>query len=434
MIAHVCFITSAVLLPSALRVVLAAPSPIINPDVNIALNKPAFQSSTDSILNTYFMEAKLAVDGFYLRNGKVSSSQTQSKLNTWHWWMVDLQTSSTIRSICVSTTLRTTYKTDNVHVEVTESDPRFMPNFPKKLQTSECSKTKSTKVQAAAQTCFRCAVPVKGRYIRVVQFSDPESSLYSDSAINSLTITEFEAYETDVTEFEELLPKNRPSIALNKPSKLSSTYVMPRAKSFKFDSKYAVDGIRTAEASQSDPSCAATSDSNDDRPHWFMLDLQDNFVIDAVAMTTSGDDSYNRLTQFQVEVTEDDPETLNGFPWQVKHASVCASVDDEEIPQTRPTVVKCVRPVAGRYVRLVKISRGEQTQLYLCEFDVFGVEKPLTTAALTTVTMHNRKPHNDETNEATKSETDSNASKREVPNIVRIIVDIKMSKQEDGST
>ncbi|CAH1775088.1 unnamed protein product [Owenia fusiformis] len=117
----------------------------------------------------------------------------------------------------------------------------------------------------------------------------------------------------------------------------------------------AVDGNTDPDFNQG--SCTHTSDTGEDP--WWMVDLEQKFIISRVEIYNRGDCCGNRLKNFEIRV---------GNSTDIATNSICATHDDE-VPKGGKEILTCGTPIYGRYVSIQKKIKGVLT---LCEVKVFG--------------------------------------------------------------
>lgn len=319
-------------------------------ETNLALNKPASQVS--SSLGS-LGQASNAVDGNTDGNFYAGScSQTIENVGI-HWWMVDLQGIYTIRSF------RITNRNDCcpeslgwLTVEISSENPHLLAGFPGRTSAARCKYIEQS-LPFGNPYPYNCDSFVTGRYVRIIKS-------HRNKYLDDLTICEFEVYENRMAEGEP--PPSTPNVAFKKPTDQSSTY-QPQHEDVGPESYRANDG--TDEGSLMYGSCSMTDEGE---VHWWMTDLTVSYTIGTIRITNRFDCCSDRLADFVVEVSEEDPSTLHGFPGRT-NSPVCVTVM-EPVPIPFPVNYDCDQPVTGRYVRIVK--GGEP--LALCEVRVYEAD------------------------------------------------------------
>ncbi|KAK7487847.1 hypothetical protein BaRGS_00020894 [Batillaria attramentaria] len=151
------------------------------------------------------------------------------------------------------------------------------------------------------------------------------------------------------------------NVALLKPAEQSSTKLGDFGGAHK-----AVDGNMNTHISH----CTHTAD--DSVPRWWRVDLLERFYVHAVELTNRGDCCSQRLGNFDVEVSAQNPLVANST---LRH--VCAH-QDTSIPQGATVRLDCTQPISGRHVRVLLYKDDVLT---LCEVKVLA--SPLSTAPVT---------------------------------------------------
>lgn len=304
---------------------------------NIALNKMAQQSSTFG--NNV---ADFGVNGDNVNIKLCSQSENR---DAWHWWMVDLNGTYTIESVRITSFYKKQYALRDLTIEVSSQNPSKLNKFPQRTNASVCL-TIPPGVPNANTLAYACDNPTTGRYVRVVKQNKNKKALI---------ICEFEVYtyiEQNVT--HNFLPSAN-NIALNKPVRSSNYEKNPAPLKI-------VDGNLTGSYNNGD--CIRTHPK--DKIHWFLVDLQLPYDIESVRLLNRIECCQNRLENFSIEISMNDPTTAAGFPGKTQ-APVCVHQIDQ-IHYPSPVTIQCDSPLKGRYVRMLKMG----ILLNLCEIEVFG--------------------------------------------------------------
>lgn len=336
--------------------------------VNVAFNKYARQSST---ANEQW-NARRAVDGVYnasIRNNSCTHTKTEYET----WWVVDLEKMFDIVSIRI--TNRADCCTDrlkNFTLEVFEQEPKTPQDYPETTESQICS----TIIEAlpVGQTEIACEKQVRGRYVRLLKYDG-----------TSLTLCEFEVFGTLVSDDDDHYSKSDASMS-KKTNALQGSNKIHYSKAcedgcvnvalhksasqsslshFKWFAGVAVDGSKYDRIWED--SCTHTKTEDET---WWMVDLEEIFDIVSIRITNRADCCADRLKKFVLEVSEQEPTTLQGFPGKTD-AQVCLT-RLKALPFRPPVELVCEKPVRGRYVRLYK---NDGTALTLCEFQVFSPRK-----------------------------------------------------------
>lgn len=101
---------------------------------------------------------------------------------------------------------------------------------------------------------------------------------------------------------------------------------------------------------------------------WWLVDLEGIYAIKSITITNRGGCCSNRLRNFTVEISMQDPNTLNGFPMKT-NSPVCFTQIDP-LPSGESSFL-CHEQIAGRYVRVLK-ETTTSTPLTLCEVEIYG--------------------------------------------------------------
>lgn len=318
---------------------------------NLAFEKPTTMSSfSDNITHP-----SIAVDGSATITISTALCAVTSTVETWQWWMVDLLNVFSIRSFRITVMYDTSSRTDDFVVEVSKDDPMSFDKFPGFTDTDNCTSRTNTEIPSLGAVTFACNSPVNGRYVRYVR-ENPNNNM-------ELTVCEFEVYSY-VEENVTIGTPSSDSLALEKPAWQSSQLGWHEASR-------AVDGSNVMKDNQGRSLCSVTLEE-DGINLWWMVDLRDIYIIDSIRILTVQYCCQNRLRNFTVDISEEDPRTMNGFPGHVEKSVVCHSQLDI-VTYTKPVTYKCDRPIVGRFVRVVK---NGYFLLSLCEFEVFGKPRP----------------------------------------------------------
>lgn len=180
--------------------------------------------------------------------------------------------------------------------------------------------------------------------------------------ITSLTILLF--WNVSVTN------ANGSNIALGKHASMRETYGS-------YDARKAVDGV--TDNNMFHGHCSHTSDQV--IWHWWQVDLGNVYSVTSVRIANRGDCCQERLANFTIELSVQDPATLPGFPALTNRSSVCYH-QPTSFPIDPPTTFQCNSPVCGRYLRLVQFN-----QFSLCEVEVYGDLVVTTSTPTATPTM-----------------------------------------------
>lgn len=103
--------------------------------------------------------------------------------------------------------------------------------------------------------------------------------------------------------------------------------------------------------------------------HWWMVDLQENFLIKYIRIANRNNPKESTLINFHVEISKLRPQTLSRFPGRT-NASLCLT-QNTQVPKGGPMEYHCSRAEVGRYVRLLR-SFNSARSLIMCEFEVYG--------------------------------------------------------------
>lgn len=172
------------------------------------------------------------------------------------------------------------------------------------------------------------------------------------------------------------------NLAFNKPAVQSSEYIY----SSLFPAFRAVDGNRGG--NHMTDHCSQTKIEPD--WHWWMVDLMAIHRITSIHIYNRNSDEpgiRDRLQNFTVEVSSEDPRMFTGFPKNTHQADVCLR-HVVPLPLGGPHKFDCQKPSYGRFVRIVKKS-DMGSPLELCEIEVYETlttVKPSTTSTTTTAT------------------------------------------------
>ncbi|XP_067650981.1 uncharacterized protein [Haliotis asinina] len=303
---------------------------------NIALNKPTKQSSD----YRPSMTSDRAVDGNHntniVRDCAHVAVYNEPSLD---WWQVDLRQTFLVQT--VSITNRGDACNDrltNFTVEVHTSDPTISNNSGLQL----CYWHEDT-VGKGLTVDLTCAVNTIGRYVRIVKYS---------SGHRPLTLCEVEVRGTPLHRTCEGM--NLPNIALHKPTKQNSNDDWSKS------SDRAVDGNHNTNAEVRNVEL-----NNKTSMDWWQVDLRQTFLVQIVSITNRWECCHDRLTNFTVEVHTSDPMTSNNSGIQLCYWH------KDTVGRGLTVDLPCAVNTIGRYVRIVKYSRGNKP-LTLCEVDVKG--------------------------------------------------------------
>lgn len=327
-------------------------------DINVALKKSAFQMNTQFVVRPTFTipgTASNAVDGNKTPNFFYHSCTMTHPFTGWGWWMVDLGNNFTIRSTrIVGRQEYSRFRLRNFTIEISEEDPRKLTGFPGRTNGSGSSVCASRGEPIIINLLsLKCNEPIKGRYIRVLT--------YNLNQYVGLSICEFEAYETDITDTS--VQSTQPSIAFQKPTRQSST----RKAKFITVSGNAVDGNR-------DNCFENYSNTEAEKVAWFLVDLEELFAVNSITITGPCHcHQHAYLQNITVQISIEDPTALNTFPDQIDTDSVCMR-HEGLIPDVRPNTYNCEKIIIGRYVLIIRgeVNGGQEKQLRICELDVHG--------------------------------------------------------------
>lgn len=314
---------------------------------NLALLKVASQSSVINGLGP-----KLAVDGDTGQEPHVCSKTTTWE--TWPWFMVDLGTEYTIKSVAIIV------RTDNVRfrnfrIEVSTEDPVTLNGFPAPTNASVCWENLEISLSAAyLSNVLACERAVTGRFIRIMVFNDPRKSI-------QLVLCEVEVYSS--VQYGYTVPqRSENNLAYKKATRQSTTF------SPVYSSDKAVDG-NLGGMIKNHP-CSHTSEVP--QPPWWYVDLGTSYVIHSVRIVNRVDCCQFRLKNFSIRVSTKNPTTSPEFPKKID-ALICHNQIDI-ITAIAPVTMACVSPVTGRYIMVFK---HDVNPLTLCEVEVFGKPPPI---------------------------------------------------------
>lgn len=153
--------------------------------INVALKKPAKQSSNYSSTSMAEKAVDGISDGLYFRSK--SCTHTKGAKSGWHWWMVDLQGNYTINYIRIYNRAAFSKRLQNFAVEVSMEDPQQLTGFPQNVRNAGVCKRIVDPVPANGPHDYQCDNLVNGRYVRVIKQSP---------GVSALTLCEFEVYGT----------------------------------------------------------------------------------------------------------------------------------------------------------------------------------------------------------------------------------------------
>ncbi|XP_067663137.1 fucolectin-like [Haliotis asinina] len=145
------------------------------------------------------------------------------------------------------------------------------------------------------------------------------------------------------------------NLALNRPTSKSSSYG-------NIDGSTANDGNSNGHFGSR--SCFASL-YGDSEP-WWQVDLQANFIVKKIEITTRQDCCPERLHHTSLELFDEDPSFEPLTP-----AKLCYFISDFITWST--LTIRCTRPVSGRYLRLTKTTKlSDNDVLQFCEVKVYG--------------------------------------------------------------
>ncbi|KAK7478814.1 hypothetical protein BaRGS_00029913, partial [Batillaria attramentaria] len=196
-----------------------------------------------------------------------------------------------------------------------------------------------------------CIYPVYGRYVRISKGSQ------------NLRLCEVQILVPEDT----VPPPYLRNVALNKATQASSEDSVNNPPHLA-SSDLAVDGKRLPDVAQM--SCFLSEDG-DMAPYW-VVDLEQTYVIHALDITNRGMCCADRLASFAIEVFTQDPVAVPAATAVLCHTQTAS------VPEAASLRFKCERPITGRYVRIKK--NGEH--LNLCEVEVLVSYGDLTNVAL----------------------------------------------------
>lgn len=166
------------------------------------------------------------------------------------------------------------------------------------------------------------------------------------------------------------------NIALGKTATMSSAH-------FGYVASKAVDG--NTDGNIHNGSCSHTEQSI--AWHWWQVDLGKVYSVGSVVISNRHDCCSYRLANFTLELSVQDPSTLNGFPALTSDSSVCF-YQATEFQASPPKTFQCTRPTIGRYLRLVKYKEFAICEVEVYEDFVVSTPTPTTTTTTTIVSTY----------------------------------------------
>ncbi|XP_065438561.1 uncharacterized protein LOC122174773 [Chrysemys picta bellii] len=299
---------------------------------NLALGRPATQSSTFENKETGKAVAEKAVDG--KRDGKwVQGSCSHTQFDTEPWWTVDLGSSQSVSAVIVKNRedecCGERIRGAQIHVGDSLADNG--------KQNPICGTITDTRPGSVSTIC---CYGLEGRYVTIVI---PGRAEY-------LTLCEVEVLAQGCAP-----PPGARNLALGRPATQSSTYVDNDGTGNAVAGK-AVDGKRDGKWVQG--SCSHTQ--LDTEP-WWTVDLGSRQSVSAVIVKNREDECCGeRIRGAQIRVGD-------SLADHGKQNPICGTITD-----TRPGSVStiCCYGLEGRYVTIVIPGRAEY--LTLCEVEVIA--------------------------------------------------------------
>ncbi|XP_074844034.1 uncharacterized protein LOC142009621 [Carettochelys insculpta] len=296
---------------------------------NLALGRPATQSSTYNHPTTGEAVAQRAVDGN--RDGKwVQGSCSHTNLERDAWWSVDLGSRQSVSAVIVKNREDCCgERLKGAQIHVGDSQVNHGKENP------ICGTITDTSPGSLSTICCH---GLEGRYVTIVI---PGREEY-------LTLCEVEVLSQGCAP-----PPGAQNLALGRPATQSSTYDDPdTGKAF---AQRAVDENRDGKWVQG--SCSHT---NLERDAWWSVDLGSRQSVSAVIVKNREDCCGERLKGAQIHVGDS----------QVNHGKenpICGTITDTS-PGSLSTI--CCHGLEGRYITIVIPGRAEY--LTLCEVEVLS--------------------------------------------------------------
>ena len=288
----------------------------------LSLNKPTTTSSVSSKAPTFV--GSLAVDG------DLSTRWASNRNSNDEWISVDLEKYSRIDAIEVNWENSCS---DDYTIEVSSDNTNW--KTVKQLQTDKNLKDE-----------INFSESVYGRFVKI----HSHKSRLINGINYGINIFEIKVYG-------ELSKQDEINIALNKPSKASSTY-KNTISNFVLESKYAFDG--SVENNGNTYQSRWVSQRGKDNPgkdvtsQYIQVDLEEDYYISKVVLNWEG--AYGK--EYKVQVSED------GETWtDISHITDGVAGIKE---------LKYENSVIGRYVRMQGITPSGQYGYSLWEFEVYG--------------------------------------------------------------
>jgi hypothetical protein len=307
------------------------------PPTNLALGKPAYQSST-----AFGMEASRAVDG-NIDGNYYSGSITQTLAGGPQWWMVDLGDTYTIDSVIVYN--RTDCCADRLKGQVgvayrTDAPYYYAMSF--HLGTLEFNRTPRASVPGSYLLGDACCGRSYGRYIYVFQ----ESQTQPLTLAEVIVIGHREGQEPSAP--PQPTPPSVTNVAVGKQASQSST-------DYGGLGSRAVDGNADGGFFNGSVTHTATAPNQ-----WWMVDLGASYRIESITVFNRTDCCAERLDA-ELRVTEEP-----GWPNNLTFQSALGAHAVRQIPVASAGVI------FGRYIWV--IQKGTEP-LSLAEVVVMGAPR-----------------------------------------------------------